>query len=528
MISVAEIKMYGRFASGLRTFMRQRLTLESSRALVRRRLAQREQNLLRLLTHGIYGYPDSPYLPLLRHAGCELGDLRTLLPKEGVEGTLSVLLDAGVYVSFEEFKGRAPIRRGSLEVQAKPRAFDNPFTSTHFVSQSGGSTGAGTRVPQDIDHVAATAPPILLGYEAHGLARAPTALWRGVLPIGSGVNNVLRHVLIDNLPRRWFTPVTNRDLRPALKFRIANHVIVLAGRSQGLPIPYPEPVPVDDPGIIARWASEAATREGMAMVRTSISMALRIALAAESEGRRLDGVTFFGAGEPPTPAKVEGIRRTGARVVPSYIFSEAGPIGVGCVSPLDENDIHFFEDAHALIQHRRTIPGTDQQVDAFCFTSLLPTAPKLLLNVESDDFGVIERRACGCALEAEGYPIHLRHIRSFGKLTGEGMTLIGSEMVQILEDVLPSRLGGSALDYQLLQEEDEQGFTRLYLVVSPGVAASDQQIVQAMLEALGRGSVSADITRAVWDRAGTLRVRREAPRWTAAGKLMSLHKVGSG
>jgi hypothetical protein len=76
----------------------------------------------------------------------------------------------------------------------------------------------------------------------------------------------------------------------------------------------------------------------------------------------------------------------------------------------------------------------------------------------------------GCALEACGYSTHLREIRSYSKLLGEGVTLIGNEMVHILEHVLPARFGGTPLDYQLSEEEDSEGLTRLYLVISPRVA----------------------------------------------------------
>jgi len=92
------------------------------------------------------------------------------------------------------------------------------------------------------------------------------------------------------------------------------------------------------------------------------------------------------------------------------------------------------------------VPGSDITVDAFHFTTLLPTARKLLLNVESDDYGVVETRSCGGPLESYGYTEHLRQIRSFRKLTGEGVTLVGSEMLRILEEVLPARFGGSPLD----------------------------------------------------------------------------------
>jgi hypothetical protein len=101
--------------------------------------------------------------------------------------------------------------------------------------------------------------------------------------------------------------------------------------------------------------------------------------------------------------------------------------------------------------------------------------------------------------------------------------MIGSEMLNILEDVLPSRFGGSPLDYQLLEQEDEQGFTRLYLVVDPQINIPDEQaVVDVTLDALRQTSAQADAARSVWQSAGTLRVRRAKPVWTARGKLMPL------
>ena len=232
----------------------------------------------------------------------------------------------------------------------------------------------------------------------------------------------------------------------------------------------------------------------------------------------------MGAGEPPTPAKVTEIVRTGARYVPNYSIVEIGPIGLGCARPSDINDIHVFKDTVALVQYAREVPGSKIAVDAFYFTTLLPTAPKLMLNVESDDYGVIETRSCGCPLQSCGFTEHLRHIRSFRKLTGEGVTLVGSDMIRILEEVLPAKFGGSPLDYQLMEEEDEQGFTRLNLLVSPRIEIADEAaVIETVLEALGHSSVAADLARAIWKQAKTIRVKRMEPIWTARGKLMPLN-----
>jgi len=75
----------------------------------------------------------------------------------------------------------------------------------------------------------------------------------------------------------------------------------------------------------------------------------------------------------------------------------------------------------------------------------------------------------------------------------------------------------------MLEEEDEQGFTRLSLVISPKVEIADEaEVVLTVLEALGHGSDAADQARALWSQAGSLRVKRAEPAWTSRGKLMPL------
>src|SRR5262249_49353482 len=107
---------------------------------------------------------------------------------------------------------------------------------------------------------------------------------------------------------------------------------------------------------------------------------------------------------------------------------------------------------------------------------------------------------------------------------GEGVTLVGSEVLSVLEEVLPARFGGTPIDYQLLEEEDERGFTRLSLVVSPSIKIADERaVLAALLDALGEKSVADGLTRAIWSNAGTVRIKRMEPIRTARGKLMPLH-----
>jgi len=338
------------------------------------------------------------------------------------------------------------------------------------------------------------------------------------------LNYIMRGARFGRMPEKWFTPLTQRDFKPALKYRLATTAIVLAGRFGATPIPWPEPVPFDQAATVAGWALDAVRREGACLIFCLVSSALRICVAAQAMGRDLNGVTFEVGGEPPTKAKVNTITGTGAKCYPTYHFGECGRVGMGCARPVDCNDVHFFKDGLAMIQQPRQVPGFDMTVNAFCFTTLLPTAPKLMLNVEIDDYGVVETRACGCPLENYGYAEHIREIRSFRKLTGEGVTLVGGEMLTVMEELLPARFGGTPLDYQLVEEEDEKGFTKLSLMISPRLSLPDEQtVIDTVLDALAQRSVANSLTRAIWHRAGTLRIKRMEPIRTARGKLLPLH-----
>jgi hypothetical protein len=519
-----DARMYARFAFGLRKFLKTRITLDEARAIVRANLAQREANFLRVLKRGVYGYRLSPYRPLLEWAGCELGDVERLCRTEGLTHTLRTLREAGVYVSFDEFKGRQPIERGGRVFPVRARDFDNPFTKSSYVGESGGSTGSGTRVSHDLEHMAARLPIRLLGEQFHGIASMPRAIWRGILPNAVGVNNMIASGVLGNVPRKWFSPLMARDRKPSLKYRLANEYIIRMCRLYGVPVPSPERVPLDRADIIVRWMEETLRDEGSCHVSSGVSLSLRIAVAAKELGVDLTGAVLSGGGEPPTEAKVKTITSTGARCLASYHFSEAGAVGLACTHPIDCNDQHLVTDHLEVFQYPRKVPGSDVTVDAFTLTTLLATAPKLLLNVEIDDYGVIENRSCGCPWEELGFTKHVREIRSYRKLTGGGMTLVGSEMERILDEVLPAAFGGSPQDYQLYEEEDEQGFTRRSLIVSPSVSIDDESaVIRTVLESLGKSSDSADGARALWTQSHSLRVKRMKPVWTNRGKLMPLH-----
>lgn len=514
---------YAAFGLAIPGYVRRRLSIEEARLEIKTRLATREERFLRMVSDCIFSHPASPYLPLLRSAGAEFGDIKSMVMSDGLEPTLSRLRSEGVYFTFEEFKGREPVKRPGVSFPIGSDDFDNPRALRHFSTRSGGTTGSRTRSWMSLDYMQEDLPNALLVDAAQGLLGVPTAVWWPGGPMSFAIQ--LSRAQFTDMYDKWFVPRGQRKRANAFKYGLARRLISLAARAGGVRLPKLEWVDPDDGLLAARWAERTLRSNDRCLITTGLSQAVRIATAAYESGIDLHGATFKGAGEPSTSGKVRAVNQTGAKWISGYAFSEGGGrAGAACVNPADQTDVHFLSDRRALIQYPRKVPGSDLVVDAFNFTMLSPGAPKVLLNVETDDFGVIETRSCGCPLEELGYKTHLRDIYSFSKLTGEGVTLVGSEMIRILEEVLPSRFGGGPLDYQLIEEEGEQSLTRLSLVIHPRVKIEDEsQVISAVLKELSKRDGAASMAGTIWAQSGTFRIRRMEPIGTARGKLMPLH-----
>jgi len=117
----------------------------------------------------------------------------------------------------------------------------------------------------------------------------------------------------------------------------------------------------------------------------------------------------------------------------------------------------------------------------------------------------------------------LHTIRSRDKLTSEGMNFLGADLLRLVEDVLPARFGGYPTDYQLAEQE-EQGLSRVNLLITPRRGPVDEQaVVAAVLDFLDAVPHARGPYGERWRDAGTLRVRREEPYATGASKVLALH-----
>ena len=64
-----------------------------------------------------------------------------------------------------------------------------------------------------------------------------------------------------------------------------------------------------------------------------------------------------------------------------------------------------------------------------------------------EDSGVITESRCDCAFAGAGLTTEIRDIASFGKLSGHGVTLVGTDLVSVLEGRSPTLLGGRVGDF---------------------------------------------------------------------------------
>lgn len=122
-----------------------------------------------------------------------------------------------------------------------------------------------------------------------------------------------------------------------------------------------------------------------------------------------------------------------------------------------------------------------------------------------------------------GFDLHLRDIRSYEKLTSEGMHFLGTELIALLEEVLPRAFGGGPSDYQLVEQE-EGGLSRVQLVVRPSVGPIDEpRMVRTALEFLASYSRGHQLMANFWQDGSTLQIRRQEPFTTKAGKILPLY-----
>ena len=106
------------------------------------------------------------------------------------------------------------------------------------------------------------------------------------------------------------------------------------------------------------------------------------------------------------------------------------------------------------------------------------------------------------------------------------MNYFTTDIVELLENTIPSAFGGGSGDYQLIEEEDNNGQTRLTLLVHPNVSGLNEETLLFRLRQnsqRGHGTIvlcpKSGKTRALSELGGKL------PHASARGKILPLRRM---
>ena len=517
------IRHSSRLGAALPKFFREPISLQQAERMTKRLIATRQDRFLELARSQIYGWPGSPYLSLLRRAGCEFSDLEANVHRSGLEATLAKLAEEGVYLTSDEFKGKQAVTRGQLSFHVSPKDFERPSASAGITAESSGSRNLPIKTFSSLESLTLWAEGTAVFYAAHDLFSRVHAVYEPVL--AGRMHFILINGKLGVPVDRWFA--LNVAAHGALEDRyhyLNARVVAQMGSWFGPGIAPPKYLDAGDLAPIMDWIMEHGRRGKKCCLITVVSNATRIARKALEAGVSLEHLTFAASGEPLTEAKKRLMQEAKARIALRY-----GPGGVygtalGCGNPDFMDEMHVPQTMFTFVAHPRPLDCDGPPIHPLMQTTTHVAAPRLLLNVENGDCATVITRDCGCPLQKVGFTQHVHTVRSFEKLTGEGMNYSGSDLFELLEDTMPSEFGGGPGDYQLVEEEDDRGQTRLTLVVHPDVGELNEvRLLSRLKQGLASGSRNHRFMSQIWQNADTFRIRREPPYASARGKTLPLH-----
>ena len=517
-----EIAHYSSLIGGLGDWVRRPRI--DHQAVLAAQMENREAAFLDLARRIVFSGSQHPYSEMFRIAGCAYGDLEDSVQRRGIDETLKQLLAAGVYVTHDEFKGKKPIVRAGRELPAKSASFLNPLTRGRFVSSSGGSRSKGTVARASTEMQIYKEVYDDIEWREFGLDSRALILLRPLFPSTTALFTSIRAARMGHPAEKWFS--TPGQLGDTLHYRVVTRVAMQTTRWAGARVPMPTYLPANDFSPVARWIAERKKEGKQCAVLSFVSPGVRVAAAALDENIDISGTLFMVGGEALTDAKQARIEEAGCEAFPRYWINEVGPVGLACRHMRAGNSVHVCSDSVAIIPHLRRAPLSDLDVNSLLFTNLLPHATYFLINAEMDDSGILEPTTCDCEMSRAGLNLAVRNIFSFGKLTGQGMTLYGSDLVRILEVALPQRFGGSPGDFQLVEQEGG-GQTQMMLRVSPRVGAPDASDVRDFLLREIRRCFGGALAARTWSHCEAITVEIKEPLATSIGKVLPLHLLGS-
>ena len=440
--------------------------------MVRRGIERREDELLATLRDGVYAQPTARTSRCSATPASSSATSRPPSASEGVEGTLAQLYDAGVRITLDELKGRVPITRPGLELEVGAAAFVNPLARGDIRTTTAASRGVSARSTIDLRRLERDAAHTRLFQHANGLEGRPIAAWRPSLPATPGINAALQHAKLGQRTERWFAQLPPYPPHESLRSAGLLGATLAVARAPR----QPDPAPAARPARARRPRRPLSRRARRAGRRGRTSTRPRAAPCACARRRGRTASTSpapcSASAASPTRRRAHACSRARDASAcrcsrPTRPAASASPARRATTSTRSTCCATSSPSCAATSTRRtRRIEG------ALVLTTLWSGAPKLLLNVESDDTAVVEEGPCGCPLGDLGQTTRLHTVRSWEKLTTEGMTFTSSMLLRLVEEVLPARFGGGPTDWQLV--EDRSGaISDVRIVVSPRVGPAD-------------------------------------------------------
>ena len=363
----------------------------------------------------------------------------------------------------------------------------------------------------------------MLFLDGASLLNRPMGLYRTGLPSIAGFIKTLYQIRMGHFVEQWFSETKMTYGSVEWRYSLFTWYAHLAADFHGKRIPIPAYTPLEHAVHVAQWLAHNKAAGTPSVLDVVTSAGVRVARAALDNGLDIIGSVFRVGSEPFTEGRAAVCRQAGVTVFPHYAMSDAGMVALACTTPEEIDEVHLLKHRVAAIQKPHQVAGSDMTVGALHYTTLLPSSSRVLINMESGDYGVLRTSTCGCALCAVGMDTTLHTIRSYEKLTSAGVTFIGTDLYALLETVLPSQFGGGPSDYQLIEEEVD-GLPRVSIVISPRVGAVDEQrVVDSIVRFLSARNAGHRMMAQVLKDGASLGVLRREPYVTSAFKIQPLH-----
>lgn len=518
-----EAGYYIRMALGV--YKMTRMPLESNpAAVVRRMIENREENFLYLMRRVVFNNPSNPYHSLFKWAGCTLADLEESVRKNGLEPTLESLRKAGVYLTNDEFKGKKPLERSGRRLDVEPHHFANPLVRGLLETTSGATRSSGTISRRSIEFQSYREAQTCVLHDQLGISHRPIIGIRSILPSDGGMRLSLTCARRGLPYEKWFA--LGGTFRGSGHYRLITRFLLMEARLLGVPLQFPHYLPHNDFLPVAQLIARKRSEGSRPILWSNVSGGVRVAAAASESGLDISGTTCVVSAESLTETKRKIIESAGCEAYVRYGISELGQVGTACTRMNSGDTVHVCRDSIAVISYRRMAPLTEVEIDSLMFTTLLPCASYVFVNVEMDDSGILEPARCGCSLTEMGFTQQLSNIFSYGRLTGQGMTLVGGDILKILEHSLPQRFGGTTTDYQIVECEGNNQ-TETELRVHPRVGAHSPEEIKKFFLSEVKALWGGALTRRNWEQTEGIRVVIAEPYVSGKQRVHPLHLLGT-